>query len=144
MAKLEFFFDCSSPWTYLAFSRVEAICERAAAEIEWRPILVGGVFIALDAGALPAYAKSVFEAYWGEGKDISESEVLRQICVDVGLDEKTFFDGLTSTDIKARLRKNTEELIERGGFGSPTMFVNGDDMFFGNDRLPLVEQALGL
>ena len=44
--------------------------------------------------------------------------------------------------MKDRLRANTEELIERGGFGSPTMFVNGDDMYFGNDRLPLVEAAL--
>ncbi|MFZ5915270.1 MAG: 2-hydroxychromene-2-carboxylate isomerase, partial [Pseudomonadota bacterium] len=35
-----------------------------------------------------------------------------------------------------------EELIRRGGFGSPTLFVNGEDMYFGNDRLPLVEAAL--
>ncbi len=45
-------------------------------------------------------------------------------------------------DIKGRLRANTEELIARGGFGSPTMFVNKTDMYFGNDRLPLVEAAL--
>jgi 2-hydroxychromene-2-carboxylate isomerase len=40
------------------------------------------------------------------------------------------------------LRANTDELIARGGFGSPTMFVDGTDMYFGNDRLPLVEAAL--
>ncbi|MBV1906904.1 MAG: 2-hydroxychromene-2-carboxylate isomerase [Pseudomonadales bacterium] len=199
MAKLEFFFDCSSPWTYLAFSRVEAICERARAEIIWRPVLVGGVFnavnkelyemranpnpvkakynnkdlqdwarlcgirlvwpkvfpvravdcmrgafVALDAGCLPAYAKLVFESYWSEGKDISQHEILGEICAEIGLDEKKFFTGLLSEDVKARLRANTEALIERGGFGSPTMFINGDDMYFGNDRLPLVEKALGL
>jgi 2-hydroxychromene-2-carboxylate isomerase len=33
-------------------------------------------------------------------------------------------------------------VIARGGFGSPTMFVNKTDMYFGNDRLPLVEAAL--
>ena len=44
--------------------------------------------------------------------------------------------------IKAWLRANTDELIERGGFGSPTVFVDGDDMYFGNDRLPLVAAAL--
>ncbi len=44
MARLEFFFDCSSPWTYRAFHRVEQVCSRAGAELVWRPILVGGVF----------------------------------------------------------------------------------------------------
>jgi len=40
------------------------------------------------------------------------------------------------------LRNNTEELIDRGGFGSPTMFLDGDDMYFGNDRLALIEAKL--
>jgi 2-hydroxychromene-2-carboxylate isomerase len=44
--------------------------------------------------------------------------------------------------VKERLRQNTEELIARGGFGSPTIFIGGDDMYFGNDRLELVEAAL--
>ena len=44
VAKLEFYFDCSSPWTYLAFSQIELVANRAEAEIDWRPILVGGVF----------------------------------------------------------------------------------------------------
>jgi 2-hydroxychromene-2-carboxylate isomerase len=41
------------------------------------------------------------------------------------------------------LRANTDELVARGGFGSPTIFVNGTDMYFGNDRLVLVDRALG-
>ena len=49
---------------------------------------------------------------------------------------------INSDDIKGRLRTNTEELVARGGFGSPSMFINGSDMYFGNDRLPLVEAAL--
>lgn len=44
--------------------------------------------------------------------------------------------------VKAQLKANTDELIARGGFGSPTIFVNGADMFFGNDAMPLVRQAL--
>ena len=40
------------------------------------------------------------------------------------------------------MKANTEELMRRGGFGSPTIYVNGGDMYFGNDRLPLVRQAL--
>ena len=40
------------------------------------------------------------------------------------------------------MKANTDEVIRRGGFGSPTLFVNGEDMYFGNDRLPLVRDAL--
>ncbi|MGB6089372.1 MAG: DsbA family protein, partial [Candidatus Binataceae bacterium] len=42
--KLEFFYDCSSPWTYLAFSKIEDVAARHSADLVWRPFLVGGVF----------------------------------------------------------------------------------------------------
>lgn len=197
MAKLEFFFDCSSPWTYLAFSRIEDVCKRANAELIWRPFLVGGVFnavnqelyaqrdnpnpvkaqymnkdlqdwarycgvkigwpkfhparavpcmrgafVAQDEGKLPAYSRALFEAYWGELKDIGEHEILADICATVGLDPELYFKRIAEQDIKDRLRANTEEAIERGAYGSPTMYVNGTDMYFGNDRMPLVEAAL--
>ena len=48
MKKLEFFYDCSSPWTYLAFNRIEDIARRHDADLVWRPILVGGVFNAIN------------------------------------------------------------------------------------------------
>jgi 2-hydroxychromene-2-carboxylate isomerase len=44
--------------------------------------------------------------------------------------------------VKARLRANTDEVIARGGYGSPTIFVDTTKMYFGNDQLPLVEFAL--
>ena len=43
---------------------------------------------------------------------------------------------------KDLLRSNTDELIKRGGFGSPTIFIDGDDMYFGNDRMELVRQKI--
>src|ERR1700741_1236513 len=48
MKTLEFFFDCSSPWTYLAFTRIQGILARTGARVVWRPILVGGVFNAVN------------------------------------------------------------------------------------------------
>ena len=48
MARLEFFFDCSSPWTYLAFHRIEALAAETGAVLEWRPFLVGGVFTTVN------------------------------------------------------------------------------------------------
>ncbi|MFZ5781777.1 MAG: 2-hydroxychromene-2-carboxylate isomerase [Pseudomonadota bacterium] len=195
--RLDFYFDCSSPWTYLAFHAVQPLAARSCAEIVWKPILVGGVFNAanqtvyesrsrpnplkqkymlkdladwarlyglsitfppsvfpvnsvkcmrgalhaLDEGKLVPYATAAFEAYWGGDLDISREEVLAGIAARAGLEPQGFFAALASEACKTRLRANTDELIARGGFGSPTMFV-GESMFFGNDRLPLVKAAL--
>lgn len=195
--QLEFFFDCSSPWTYLAFTQIGALAARTGAKLVWRPILVGGVFnavndtvytsranphplkaryyakdlqdwarlvgvrigqppvfpvnsvqamrmayFALDAERLTAFASAVFEAYWGELEDISQIDVLARCAAKAGLDPDASLAYAQTAEAKARLRATTEEVIARGGFGSPTMFVNGDDMYFGNDRLALVEAAL--
>lgn len=198
MAKLEFFFDCSSPWTYLAFTRIHAVLERTGAKVEWRPILVGGIFNAVnrevyerranpdprkaaytakdlqdwarlagikivmpppvfpvrailpmraciaaqEQGKVIPYAEACFEAYWSALQDISQRDVLLSVCKTAGLDGEQILARAEDPEIKDTLRLNTEEVIARGGFGSPTMFVNGNDMFFGNDRLPLVEAAL--
>jgi 2-hydroxychromene-2-carboxylate isomerase len=58
------------------------------------------------------------------------------------MDPAAFLAAIASPDCKDRLRANTDELVARGGFGSPTIFVNGTDMYFGNDRLALVDRAL--
>ncbi len=58
------------------------------------------------------------------------------------LDSVEYFQKINDRSYKDKLRANTDELIERGGFGSPTMFVDGEDMYFGNDRLPLVDARL--
>lgn len=195
--QLDFYFDCSSPWTYLAFHAIQPLAAEVGAEIVWKPILVGGVFnavnqtvyenrsnpnprkqaymlqdlaawadlynikitfppkvfpvnsvkcmrgafVALDEGKLVPYATAAFEAYWGGDLDISKEAVLADIAARAGLERQRFFAGIETDTCKARLRTNTDELIARGGFGSPTIFV-GDQMFFGNDRLPLIRAAL--
>src|SRR6202035_5890169 len=48
--KIEFFFDCSSPWTYLAFESIHPLAAEFDAQIVWRPILVGGIFNAVNPG----------------------------------------------------------------------------------------------
>ena len=195
--QLEVYFDCSSPWTYLAFHAVQPLARETGAEIAWKPILVGGVFNAvnqtvydsranpnprkqaymlqdlqawarlyglriafppsvfpvnsvkcmrgafhaLDAGRLVPYATAAFEAYFGEDRDIARDDVLSDVATRAGLDPAQVLAAASSDDAKQRLRANTDELIARNGFGSPTLFV-GDAMFFGNDRLPLVRAAL--
>ena len=101
-----------------------------------------GAFVAEEHGRLPAYARAVFEAYWGRLEDISQVDVLEAIVKSVDLPVAEFFEKIGQDAYKAKLRANTDELIERGGFGSPTLYVDGDDMYFGNDRLGLVLEAL--
>ena len=102
-----------------------------------------GAFFAEQQGLLVAYSRAVFETYWGgDNPDIASDEVLADICQRVGLDGTDFFEAIADQQYKDRLRQNTDELIDRGGFGSPTIFINRDDMYFGNDRLALVEFRL--
>ncbi len=88
------------------------------------------------------FARRVFEAYWGRGEDISQDAVLAPLFSAAGLAPAAMFEAIGRADIKDALRANVDELIARGGFGSPTLFVDGSDMYFGNDALPLVRQAL--
>ena len=59
MHTIEFFFDCSSPWTYLAFESIQPLVERDDVEIIWRPILVGGIFNAVNPSVYENRAKPV-------------------------------------------------------------------------------------
>lgn len=101
-----------------------------------------GCIVADREGALVPYATAAFELYWGEDRDISQDDVLADVARLAGLDPERIAAGIAEPEIKDQLRANTEELARRGGYGSPTFFVNGDDMYFGNDRMPLIRQAL--
>ena len=103
----------------------------------------GCIWLGQESGErMVPFATAVFETYWGGDKDISQDAVLAEICKEVGIDEQKFFAGILEQGIKDQLKANTEEVVARGGFGSPTIFVNKTDMYFGNDRLPLVREAL--
>ena len=101
-----------------------------------------GAFVAMDEGILVSDTREIFTSYWTNLRDISLDEVLREIVMHLGMDPDSYFKKISSQNYKDKLRYNTEELIERGGFGSPTMFVDETDMYFGNDRIPLVIQSL--
>ena len=151
--KLEFFFDCSSPWTYLAFERMLTVADERAVNIAiGRPPVfpvnsakaMRGAFVALEAGCLVNHARRVLQRYWGDLEDISQDAMLRPIVAACGMNESSFFASIASQPCKDKLRANADELIERGGFGSPTMFLGEHDMCFGNDRIALIEAQLSL
>ena len=198
-ARVEFFFDLSSPWTCLAFHNLPGMLERAGATAVYRPILVGGVFNAVnpavyaareqadnrrlthswkvlkdwariagvpmnfpsewhpaksiaamrfccaleaDQAALVRFARGAFASYFDRQENLDDPAVLASVADAEGLDGAALAVAAGTDIVKARLRANTDEVIARGGYGSPTIFVDGDDMYFGNDQLPLVEAAL--
>ncbi|MFZ1737342.1 2-hydroxychromene-2-carboxylate isomerase [Sphingorhabdus sp.] len=198
--RVEFFFDLSSPWTYMAFTNLWPMLERTGQTAVLRPVLVGGVFNAVNPGvyaareqsdnrklqhswkvlndwaalagvamnfpsqwhpaksvnamrfccvlegndaALRDFARAAFESYFGAQENLDDPEVLVAAAISVGLEGEALRQAAGSDEVKAQLRANTEELVARGGYGSPTIFVDGTDMYFGNDQLPLVEAALG-
>ncbi|TNE38375.1 MAG: 2-hydroxychromene-2-carboxylate isomerase [Alphaproteobacteria bacterium] len=198
MHKLEFFFDCSSPWTYLAFESLQGLIARHPdLVVDYKPFLVGGVFntvnpsvynnrenpvipkqkyakkdlqdwadyvgikigqpsvfpvnsvkamrgafVAIEEGCLVSYARKVFSRYWGDLADISQDAEMEKIVAEVGMDKEAFFAKINDPVYKDMLKATTAEVIERGGFGSPTMFLDSGDMYFGNDRFPLIEAKL--
>ena len=101
-----------------------------------------GAFVAIDEGKVSEYTGACFDAYWGQDRDISQEDELRKCVEASGMDTNIFFQRITEEPIKLRLFETTDELIRRGGFGSPTFFVNSTDMFFGNDRLELMQAAI--
>jgi 2-hydroxychromene-2-carboxylate isomerase len=91
---------------------------------------------------LVRFAREVFKAYWTDDQDISKIPVLTEICGKLDIDPETLFAAIEQQPVKDALRANTQEAIDRGSFGSPTIYVGGDDMYFGNDRMPLIRGAV--
>jgi len=192
---IEFFFDCSSPWTWLGFESIQPLAADLGVAVAWRPILVGGVFNTVNgsvyaqrAAPVPKarymtkdlrdwarhqgleirfpprvfpvnsvkamraccwlgqdcvpFARAAFRAYWTDDRDISQDAVLRDVAEAAGVDADAMSAAIRDEAVKAQLRAITDELVARGGFGSPTIFVGGEDMYFGNDRMPLVRAAV--
>jgi 2-hydroxychromene-2-carboxylate isomerase len=95
-----------------------------------------------DQDALVRFAGAAFASYFDRQENLDDPGVLEAAANVVGLDGAAIRAASTSDAVKARLRANTEEVIARGGYGSPMIFVDDTDMYFGNDQLPLVEAAL--
>ena len=198
--KLEMFFDCASPYSYLCFERLIPIADQYGITIEWRPVLVGAIFnlvnpgieyfkskdklpprkldyigkdmrdwaeltgvkltfppaghpvnsvkagrachVLAPLGKLVPFARACFQAYFGDQRPISDDAVLLDISRQVGIDSDWLLAQIARQDVKDALRATVDEAVSRGVFGVPTIFLNRDDMYFGVDRLQLVEARL--
>ena len=95
-----------------------------------------------DSGKLVPFAVAAFEALWRDGRNLGEDAVLADICRQVGVEPEAFFAAIGQDEPKEELKRNAAELAGRGGFGVPTFFVDDALMFFGNNRMRLVEHQL--
>ena len=190
---VEFFYDFGSPTVYLAATQLPSIAGSVGATIDWRPMLLGGVFkstgnqspvvvaakaaymnddlerfakrygvpfrfnphfpintLALMRGAVAyqddvvvssTYRDAIFMAIWVEARNLNEPDVIGQVLSDAGLDPAELMNRIGQQTVKDQLIANTEEAVNRGVFGAPTFFV-GEQMFFGQDRLDFVAEAL--
>lgn len=186
-----FYYDIVCPYAYLASTRIEALAARWGARVQWRPVLLGGLFQALGSASVPAQTWSenkvrlgerdlgrfaerlgvdlrrppehprrtveamrllvaapeavrpalsaaLYRAYWVDGRDVADRRVLAELASAHGVDIGVIDDPA----VKEQLRAETAAASERGVFGVPTVFV-GERLFWGQDRLHLVEAALG-
>ena len=88
------------------------------------------------------YVDTVFRAMWETPCNMGDAAVLAQVLQRAGFDAEALLALAGDPEVKARLVATTEEAVARGVFGAPTMFV-GEQMFFGQDRLEFVREALG-
>lgn len=87
------------------------------------------------------FAQAAFHRHWGEGRDLSTAEQVAELGETLGLDRAELLQALQDPAVKARLKAETDRSIERGVFGSPFVFVDGEP-FWGADRLDHVERWL--
>ena len=192
MSKLRFYYDIVCPFAYVASTQVEQVAREARAELEYRPVLLGGIFkqtgavsdpnvampeakrrltrtdarrqaelagvelnfpaqhprrsvaamrVLLAAGeARQALTDKLFRAYWVDGEDISDLDVLQRLVRAFGLDVRAIN---ADPDIRQGLFDATEHAVDLGAFGVPTFEVDGK-IWWGADRLRFVGRALGL
>lgn len=191
---IEYFFDYSCPYAYLGSTQIQGIAARAGVELNWRPMLLGGVFrelgtpqnlfaeqhaskirhnaadlnrwagiwdvpLRMPSGhpirtvsalratlAAPSARRAdlihrLYRAYWVDGIAVSQTAALEHILDELGLDRS--LAGPHSSEWKDALRANTDEALARGVFGAPAVFCDGQ-MYYGQDRLWMLERALGL
>ena len=194
MKTVEFLFDVGSPAAYLAWTQLPALAEKTGARIDYRPILLGGVFqatgnqtpmnvvpkgnyltedlgrfarrygvpfrlnpnfpintLALMRGAtglalrapdrLDAYLRAVFPALWVDGRNMNDAAEVAAVLEAAGFDTAGFMALTADPAIKDKLKSDTQDAVGRGVFGAPTFFV-GADMYWGQDRLDFVKEAL--
>jgi 2-hydroxychromene-2-carboxylate isomerase len=105
--------------------------------------LMRGAMLAERRGELVRYSAAMFDAVWRDGHNMGDPAVIARVLAEGGFDAGAYMAGVQDPAIKDALKAATEAAVARGVFGVPTFFV-GDAMWWGQDRLDFVAEALGL
>lgn len=100
-----------------------------------------GAEVYRDTDRFDAYLRAMFEAMWIDGRKLDDVEEVGQVLERAGFGPAEVLAQVQRSEIKEKLKASTAEAAERGVFGAPTFFV-GDEMWFGQDRLDWVADAL--
>ena len=99
------------------------------------------VLAASTPASADAITTAIFRACWGEGRTLRSVSDILEVVAAAGIDTEGLAARIDAPATVAALAANCEEAAERGVFGSPTI-MDGDVMFFGNDRLDFVREHL--
>ena len=99
------------------------------------------MLVALEPGPRAALIDALMPAIWEQGLDVTDAETLGRILNEGGFDAQALLARTQDPAVKQQLIDNTEKAVERGTFGIPTMFVDGE-IYFGKERLGQIEEQL--
>lgn len=190
---VRFYVDYGSPYSYIASHRIEKMCQQAGAELQWMPVVLGGIFqgseiqpphtnfnrckylfedlrdlsvfygipykertvflfkpvLALRATLAvpqgPERARAVHALFQGafvDDLDLAQPAVVMDLLNGSGFDGAALLARAQEPQIKDELRAITDEAIAKSVFGAPTFIVHDRKMFWGQDRLPLLQHYL--
>jgi 2-hydroxychromene-2-carboxylate isomerase len=104
-------------------------------------MLMRGAIAAQELGIFRRYVDEMFRHMWAAPKKLDDPTVLRAALEESGFQVDELFAAVQQPAVKEKLQRNTTESVERGTFGSPTFYVDGE-IYFGKDRLREVEEAI--
>ena len=94
-----------------------------------------------DEARMVPYADAVFRAIWVDGQNMGDAATVGAVLQRAGFDPRALLALVSEPEVKERLKAVTQDAVARGVFGAPTFFV-GSQMFWGQDRLDFVKEAL--
>lgn len=107
------------------------------------PLMRGAVALQMrgDKAGLERYMAAVFNAMFEKPRNMGSPEVIGAMLHEAGFDPAQFLAMINEQAVKDQLKKSTNDAVARGVFGAPTFFV-GEEMYWGQDRLHFVDEAL--
>jgi 2-hydroxychromene-2-carboxylate isomerase len=104
-------------------------------------MIMRGAVAARKLGVFERYVDEVYRHMWADPKKLDDPAVLKAALLESGLPADRLFELVQTAEVKDALMAETQRAVDRGTFGSPTFFVDGE-IYFGKDRLRDVEEAI--